>query len=100
LAEVPFPKPTGDAQYERDVKDAFCLSPYPSLPWKNDWMTNAGRVQAIVGAPLFYRGTDENYWARSPFWTGDGVGKAEPTSQDFLHAYWLGRAAGVIAPTD
>ncbi len=100
LAEIPCPKPTGDARFERDIADGFCLSPYPSLPWKNDWMTNGGRVQSVTGLPLFYRGTDENYWARSPFSTGSSVDNAEPTSQDYLHAYWLGRVSGVIAPTD
>ena len=100
LAEIPFPKPTGDADIERDVSDTYSVSPYPSDPWKNDWMSNPGRVQALTGVPMFYRGGDENYWARGCLLTGGTVNAQIPTSQDYLHVYWLGRLSGAIAPLD
>ena len=84
----------------RDVVDEFCMSPYPSDPWKFDWMKNPGRMQPLTGTPFFYRGTDENYWARGPLAVSYGVNGTAPTSQDFLHAYWLGRATAVFAPSD
>ncbi len=100
LAEIPFPKPFGDATVERSVSDDYCVSPYPSDPWKGDWMSNPGRVQALTGLPLFYCGTDENYWSRGPLNTGSSVNGVVPTSQDYLHAYWLGRAIGALSATD
>jgi hypothetical protein len=100
LAEIPCPKPLGDAKFEPACTDFWSVSPYPSDPWKFDWMTNLGRVQALYGLQLFYRGADENYWARGPLETDSNVGPNQQTSQDYLHAYWLGRVAGYITPND
>lgn len=100
LCEIPYPKTTGDVDLDPSVSAGFCLSPYPSLPWKRDWMTNHGRVEALFGHPIFYRGGDDNLWARTPFDTTSGATTNKPPGQDYLLAYWFLRASGLIGPND
>jgi hypothetical protein len=100
LMEFPCPKPVGDDDIDMRVDGAFCMSPYPSVPWKNDWMTNPGRMQSIDGSPLFYKGPGDNYFNGNPFSFSDGVSAWRWPGQDYLHAYWLARLAGTIGPQD
>lgn len=76
----------------------FTLSPYPSLPWKADWMTD-DRVQPLVNYPYFEQVSSNHQWKSLPEFRGT------PTSMgffavDYLIAYWFGRYAGEILPGD
>jgi hypothetical protein len=102
LEEVPYPKPTGvTATIDMSIAKDFCMSPYPAAPWKFDWMTNPGRHQGIEGlGPYFRRGTSECYWKDGPLYFGGSVDRLRWVPQDYLHAYWLARWAGLIGPND
>jgi hypothetical protein len=101
LTELPFPRPTGTARYDHEIDPEFCLSPYPALPWKLDWMRDPGRQQSLISYPLWELGESDNYWKEGPFagFRG-GINSMRWSSQDLLHAYWAGRAAGAITPAD
>ncbi|MBI5367087.1 MAG: hypothetical protein HZA54_08620 [Planctomycetes bacterium] len=80
----------------------WCMSPYPSLPWKGDWMTNEGRQQALYSYAHYMRPPSGYEWKDAPIrWRGGGAGDAvHNNGADYLHAYWLGRKLGTIAATD
>jgi hypothetical protein len=100
LEEIPYPKPTADFEVDRRVAAEFCMSPYPANPWYVDWLTNPGREQAIEGLPHFHRGTADNYWNEGTLdFRGFGSIVRFP-GQDYLLAYWLARANGLIGPND
>ncbi|HZU98641.1 MAG TPA: hypothetical protein VFF73_18190 [Planctomycetota bacterium] len=100
LEELPYPKFVGDAECDLRITSEFCMCPFPSDPWKNDWMTNRGREQGIEGRPYFQRGCQDNVWntAALDFTFGANVG-LQP-AQDFLNAYWFARYTGQIGPND
>jgi hypothetical protein len=100
LAECPYPKTMGDIDIDQRITSDFCMSPYPNHPWKGDWMTNPGREQALQGLPVFWRGTMDNYWNTSPLDFRASGSQARAPGQDFLLAYWFGRATGQISPNE
>jgi hypothetical protein len=101
LTEFPYPKTTGDNDIDFTVAADFCYSPYPSDPWKADWISNsAARIQNLSSSPMFYKGGDQNYWSRSPLTLGSGADPATQPGQDYLACYWLGRLTGTIGPND
>lgn len=103
LAEVPCPKTTGSATTDWRNDPSFCMSPYPSHPWKFDFMTDKGRQQPMVAYPLWWWCTSDNWWKEGPYGGGAhfiGMGPALWSSQDYLHAYWVARQAGVLSPTE
>ncbi len=95
LREMPFPK--GAVAIDHRISPEFCMGPYPSLPWKNDWLTE-DQTQSLVSYPLFENRTDVMTWK-------NGLEYAFDTTQhypgtDYLHLYWFGRRHGIIAAGD
>jgi len=98
MREFPYPKQNFPTDMRIDPK--WCASPLPSLPWKLDWM-EGGRLQGIYGLPMWERGVSTCDWVAGPFdWANSETNWTDGGGQDFLHAYWLGRYYGVIAPED
>ena len=95
LREMPFPKPT--VHVDHRIHPEFCLSPYPSLPWKNDW-TTTDRTQALRSVPLFEEALDI-YRFRTEM-QYDGVTPAKPPAPEYLIAYWFGRKHGLIPASE
>ncbi|RMG15671.1 MAG: hypothetical protein D6731_07915 [Planctomycetota bacterium] len=99
LRELPVPRSrlTEHHLLRADVS----LGPYPVLPWKFDWRTSRNRASGLVVPPLFETFSWNYVWKDSPFPQIDAFGTSwEYNSADYLFAYWLGRATGVIDPTD
>ena len=100
LQEWPFPKP--GYEVDRELDPVWCPSPWPSLPWKMDWMNQNGyaRRQGLISYPTFMS-TPSNYqWRSGPLSDGSPANQLEQHGADYLFAYWLGRKLGVIAATD
>jgi hypothetical protein len=76
----------------------FSLSPYPSLPWKGDWMTE-DRFQPIVSYPYFEQSSTNHQWKSLPQYRGEIDGRGN-FSADFLVAYWTARYFGALGPND
>jgi hypothetical protein len=96
LRELPFPKAT--IKVDHRIRPSFCLSPYPSLPWKNDW-TTTDRSQALRSVPLFEEALDIYRFRLEMKYVGDSSA-ARPPAPEYLIAYWFGRKVGVIKATD
>jgi hypothetical protein len=99
LREMPHPKMSfGDI--DRRIAPEFCMSPYPSAPWKQDWMQypETDRTQGLGNYPLFEAGSDELMWKVSnDYHAGSGY---ETTSADYLHVYWFARKHALLSPTE
>ena len=95
LREMPFPKPIVNVDHR--INPAFCMSPYPSLPWKNDW-TTTDRTQALRSVPLFEEALDIFRFRTETQY--DGVTPAKPPAPEYLMAYWFGRKHGLIPATE
>ena len=102
LGEVPYPQATGTAEIDWTIDPAFCVSPYPALPWKFDFIPNVrGRMQSLVCYPLWTINDSDNLWKEGPYRPFQGQQSGVVWSrQDWLHAYWAGRLAGAIGPND
>ncbi|MBI5536823.1 MAG: hypothetical protein HY898_29145 [Deltaproteobacteria bacterium] len=92
-----FPAPKVNYDYDWRIHPDFCMSPFPNLPWKNDW-TQGGRFASLVSYTLFERVPDAFAWKTSPFDFKGGAVPYEDPGTDFLFAYWFGRTFGVIDP--
>jgi hypothetical protein len=98
LREFPFPKPRHEV--DRSLDPDWVASPYPSLPWKLDWMTNAGRRQGLISYPT-YMGRPSNYvWRSTPLDAGDAASDVLHPAPDYLFVYWLARKHGLLSATD
>lgn len=74
----------------------WCISPFPSLPWKRDWMTDEGRQGSLYAYALYQQPQTCYQWKENPIsFKGGGSGMLG-NGADYLHAYWLGRKFGVI----
>jgi hypothetical protein len=100
LEEIPYPKFIGDADCDLRIAPEFCMSPYPSDPWKLDWMTNTGREQALEGRAYFQRGNCDNFWNTGELQFLWGPNANLQPGQEYLCAYWFGRLTGQIGPMD
>jgi len=99
LRETPYPR-TGLSSH-RALRADVSASPYPELPWKRDWVQGRNRARAIVAPPLYEVPLGNYYWKSNPFPALDGEGGGlDWSGTDYLFAYWLGRAYGVIGPND
>lgn len=96
LREHPFPKAT--IKVDHRVRPDFSMSPYPSLPWKNDW-TTTDRTQALNSVPLFEEALDIYRFRLEMKYQGDSRA-ARPPAPEYLVAYWFGRQRGLIAATE
>lgn len=95
LREMPFPKPIQEVDHR--ISPDFCMSPYPSLPWKNDW-TTTDRTQALRSVPLFEEALDIYRFRLEMRYAGSA--QARPPAPEYLIAYWFGRKHGLIAATE
>lgn len=85
---------------DRRLSAEYCMSPYPSLPWKGDWMTypSSDRTQGIDSHPLFEANPDIMYWkVGNNYRVYEGQ---ETPGGDFLHLYWFARKNGLIGAND
>lgn len=82
---------------DHGVSPKFSLSPYPSLPWKNDWMSG-NRAQSLRTYPLFEDAMDVYRFRTEMLYRGDATLRFG--SPEYLVAYWFGRKSGLIGPTD
>jgi hypothetical protein len=96
MRELPFPKAT--IKVDHRIRPDFCLSPYPSLPWKNDW-TTTDRSQALASVPLFEEALDIYRFRLEMKYTGDSRA-AKPPAPEYLIAYWFARKNALLAATD
>lgn len=96
LREMPFPKSTQNVDLR--IRPSFSMSPYPSLPWKNDW-TTTDRTQGLDGVPLFEEAFDL-YRFRLGNMRYRGETAARPPAPEYLVAYWFGRKHGLVAASD
>lgn len=95
MREMPFPKPIVDVDHR--VSPTFVLSPYPSLPWKNDW-TTTDRTQALRTVPLFEEALDINRFRLELKFRGEQTTRMP--GFEYLVAYWFGRKANVLGAAD
>ncbi|MBX3219177.1 MAG: hypothetical protein KF795_01580 [Labilithrix sp.] len=95
LREMPFPKPVHHVDHR--INPDFCMSPYPALPWKNDW-TTTDRTQALRSVPLFEEALDTFRFRTEMRYAGDIA--ARPPAPEYLIAYWFGRKHGLIPATE
>jgi hypothetical protein len=96
LREVPFPKP--EIAIDHRVDPAFCMAPYPALPWKNDW-ESTNRTQSLVGYPAFEDEMGVMMWKNGMTYAFDSRSRRYPGT-DYLHLYWFGRKHGMIAASE
>lgn len=96
LREHPFPKPT--IKVDHRIRPDYCMSPYPSLPWKNDW-TTTDRSQALDSVPLFEEALDIYRFRLEMKYQGDSRA-ARPPAPEYLIAYWFARKHGLLAASD
>jgi hypothetical protein len=92
LREVPFPKP--QIVIDHRVSPSFCMGPYPSLPWKNDWTTN-DRSQGLYSYPMFAEETGVMVWKNGMGYKFDATGR-KSAGYDYLHLYWFARKHGIL----
>jgi hypothetical protein len=100
LQEWATPKPGWEIDRELDA--GWCPSPFPSLPWKNDWMDRNGyaRRQSLISYPAFMDAQSNYRWRSGALPDGATANPLELHGADYLFAYWLGRKLGVISATD
>lgn len=97
MRELPGPRSRLDVDHR--VSADFVMSPYPSLPWKNDW-TTTDRTSSLHGYPAFETPQDVYVWRLGPFDYQRNTEPREYPGADYLHAYWLGRYIDAIAATE
>lgn len=78
------------------INPAFCLSPFPELPWKFDWAT-ADRFFGLHGAPYFEQAV-EHFWLRSNPMDNyyDRASDISEISPGYLYLYWFLVHRGVL----
>jgi hypothetical protein len=77
------------------------MSPFPSLPWKRDWSTNADRHQSLVARGVLEGPMTSYLWVANPFgFVSDGTGGDVLPGVDYLLLYWIARNGGLITGLD
>ena len=95
LREFPAPKVNHDIDWR--INPSFCMSPFPNLPWKNDW-TTSNRFASLTAYTLFEKVPDIFAWKQGPFEFREGASPVQYAGTDFLFAYWFGRLTGMLTP--
>lgn len=93
--EMPYPKLAFDVDHRLEAD--FCMSPYPNVPWKNDW-TTSDRTNTRNQYPVFELPVDVNYFKQHPIYAASGG--VESPGVEYLHAYWFARAQGLLTEND
>jgi hypothetical protein len=95
MREFPFPKP--DHVVDHRIRPDYVMSPYPSLPWKNDW-TTTDRSQTLNTFPLFEDALDIYRFRLGLTYQGDS--RAHSPAAEYLIAYWFARKHNLISATE
>jgi hypothetical protein len=95
LREFPAPKVGHDIDWR--INPSFCMSPFPNLPWKNDW-TTSDRLESLTAYTLLEKVPDIFAWKQGPFEFRRGESPIQSPGTDYLFAYWFGRLTNVITP--
>jgi hypothetical protein len=97
LLETQYPKVSYAIDWR--ISPDFCMDPYPTVPWKADWMDpQHDRTAGLDLYPLFETGPGINYWMTgADYRSGEGY---EYPGNDFLHLYWFARSYGLIGPAE
>jgi hypothetical protein len=98
MREIPHPKRGWDI--DRRIGTEFCMSPYPSVPWKMDWMQypDPDRTEGLAVYPIYESTMDVTLWkVGADYRSSSGY---ENTGADYLHVYWFARAFGLLAATE
>jgi hypothetical protein len=76
------------------------MSPYPAVPWKNDWMKYPAedRTQGLDAYPLFELSPDIMSYKIGRDYRG--WSNYEVPGPDFLHLYWFARRYGLLTASD
>ena len=83
------------------IRDDFLMSPWPSLPWKLDWLEPGKRRQGIVSHGMLEHSIDAFRWNDGLFgFSSGGNGERLKPGVDYMILYWLARAGGVIDAQD
>lgn len=90
--EIPWPK-LAYGEIDHTLETDFCLSPYPNLPWKGDWMSD-DRTNTLNQFPTFELPVDVNYFKQHPAYYGPAG--YETPGVEYVHAYWFARAHGLL----
>ncbi len=99
LRSFPLPKRAHSIDYR--IRGDFVVSPFPSLPWQRDWLTNVRRLQGITAATLLAHRWDEYVWNDQHFavsYSGLPAGINLPGA-DYLFLYWTAVDAGLVTHT-
>ena len=89
--------PKVELTIDRRLTPDFCMSPYPNLPWKGDWV-KGNWMQGLVSYPLFEMHPDVLYWkVANDYLAYEGY---EAPGGDYLHLYWFARKHGLLGPND
>jgi hypothetical protein len=98
LAEIPHPKLGFDVDHR--LSESFCVSPYPNLPWKGDFLNlpTTDRSFSLVHFPTFEMQIDVNYFKQEPSYRSSGGW--ESPGPEYLHAYWYARKHGLLQAGD
>jgi hypothetical protein len=95
LEEAQVPKV--EFSIDRRMAAEFCMSPYPNLPWKGDWLTG-NWMQGLNSYPLFEMHPDVLYWkVANDYRAYEGY---DAPGGDYLHLYWFARKHGLLGPND
>ncbi len=98
LREIPAPKTSLDIDHR--IAADYVMSPFPSLPWKNDWSVN-DRTQSLRMYPLFESSAHTVYaWKHSPLEYRAKSTSLEYPGADYLFGYWLARYLGIVSGGD
>jgi len=92
-----FPCPKVYHNIDWRINPEFCMSPFPNLPWKFDWMeTGVDRTRSLLSYPLFEQNVSNYHWKADPF-VYKSIPGTIPHAADYLISYWFGVFYGVIS---
>ena len=89
--------PKKNINFDWSINPEFCISPYPNLPWKNDWNSQPDhRINSIRMYPNFEQNVDDYMFKSNPFSFKGKASENKMGGADFLFAYWFARYFNVI----
>jgi len=89
--------PKVNVDFDWRINPKFSMSPYPNLPWKNDWTEpNEDRSNSIRSYPLFEKNVDDFMFKTKPWTYKGGSYGGKQGNADYLFAYWFARYFNVI----
>ena len=93
--------PKKNISFDWRINPEFSMSPYPNLPWKNDWTSpNENRTNSLRMYPNFQLNIDDYMFKSTPFGYRGWASNAKQGNADYLFAYWFARYFNVIDGSD